>query len=119
MSQRNSYAIAVIISVGMGIFLVMVLLSNIGVLGENPVPTIDFLGPAPYSGEIIFDDSIQVNISMTATIQLFDATRTLINSSNGTSATFSNLESGVYYFNSTNGVNVSQTRNIVIVNPFL
>jgi len=92
---------------------------------------INLTSPSPFSGDLVFDD-ILINLSFSnadnATIFLFNSTMNLINITTSSSSplflNYSNLSSGVYFFNasvddSSGGFNYTLTRNLLLINPNL
>jgi hypothetical protein len=94
------------------------------------VPSIEFNSLTPFSGDLLYEGNILVNVSFAnasnATINLYDSLGALVNSTVNNSGSpfflnFSGLSSGVYYFNVTglsgDVVNNSVTRNVLVINP--
>jgi len=98
---------------------------------NSTLADVNFTGPSPFSGDIVYDDII-VNLSfmdaVNATIFLSNASKDVVNTSTSLSSTFflnfTNLSSGVYFYNASainvNGlVNFTLTRNLLLINPNL
>lgn len=94
----------------------------------DEIPSIDFVSPTIASGLVINRNNFIVNVSSNSvnikniTIRLYNSTY-LLNSTTGVLSSllvnFTNLVSGIYYFNATaytifNNVNFSETRNVTI-----
>ncbi len=94
----------------------------------DELPTIDFLYPTE-SSSLINRNNILVNLSSSSlavkniTLRLYNSTLNLINSSTSFTSSlffnFTNLSSGIYYFNATvyttfGNFNITETRNVTI-----
>jgi len=103
---------------------------NITALDIIP-PDLNFESPTPFSGDLVYED-ILVNISFSgadnATIYLFNSSKDIINTTTSITSplflNYTNLNSGVYFFNasaidSANNVNTTKLRNILLINPSL
>mgnify|MGYP001558225401 CR=1 FL=1 len=95
-------------------------------------PNLNFTKPTPFSGDLVYEGNLLVNITFSgasnASVYLYNSTKNEINKTTSTTSplflNFSNLSSGVYYFNasaidSSNNVNTTVLRNVLIINPNL
>jgi subtilisin family serine protease len=95
----------------------------------DSIPSITFVSPGENSGSLVNRNNILVNVTSDSlniknmTIRLYNSTLAMINSTNSTTSSlffnFTNLTSGIYYFNASvhttlGNLNHSETRNITL-----
>jgi subtilisin family serine protease len=99
------------------------------IVSLEETPSVNFVSPSEISGSAISRSNIIINVSSNSfsikniTIRLYNSTKNLVNSTNGSSASlfinFTELSDGVYYFNATaytnfGILNYSETRNLTL-----